>query len=136
MGLYTLLPFFILISRYRFSIFMIGALILFIVKFWSVLWFFAWWVDQNLIRAFYPNPGSLTTLFNIDMTLKRVVLNFLTGLMYFIFPLLFSTYLAFAGIGAARGLDGSASTIAGVLGGGSRVRPTASQLSRLWRSKK
>lgn len=123
MGLYALLPFFILISRYRFSVFMIGALILFIVKFWSVLWFFSWWADQNLIRAFYPDPGALTTLFNIDLTLKRVVLNFLTGLMYIIFPLLFSTYLAFAGIGAARGLDGSASTFATVLGGASRIRP-------------
>ena len=43
--------------------------------------------------------------------------------MYIIFPLLFSTYLAFAGIGAARGLDGSANTLATVLSGASRVRP-------------
>ncbi|MEJ2419407.1 MAG: conjugal transfer protein TraG N-terminal domain-containing protein, partial [Exilibacterium sp.] len=109
MGLYALLPFFILMSRYRLSIFIIGALILFIVKFWTVLWFFAWWVDKNLIKAFYPDPGDLTTFFNIDMTIKRVILNFLTGMMYLVFPLLFSTYLAFAGIHAARDLNGASS---------------------------
>ena len=33
MGLYALLPFFILISRYKFSLLIIGALILFTVKY-------------------------------------------------------------------------------------------------------
>lgn len=122
MGLYALLPFFILMSRYKFSVFMIGALILFIVKFWTVLWFFSWWIDQNLIRAFYADPGDLTTLFNIDMTIKRVVLNILTGLMYLVFPMLFTTYLAFSGVHAARGLDGAASTVMARLGAAGRVR--------------
>ncbi|MEJ2445020.1 MAG: conjugal transfer protein TraG N-terminal domain-containing protein [Exilibacterium sp.] len=71
MGLYALLPFFILMSRYRLSIFIIGALILFIVKFWTVLWFFAWWVDKNLIKAFYPDPGDLTTLSRINLRLPH-----------------------------------------------------------------
>ena len=37
MGLYALLPFFILMSRYKFSLLILGAMILFIVKFWTVL---------------------------------------------------------------------------------------------------
>lgn len=122
MGLYALLPFFILMSRYKFSVFITGSLILFIVKFWTVLWFFSWWADQNLIRAFYANPGDLTNLFNIDMTLKRVVLNFLTGLMYIVFPMLFTTYLAFSGMHAARGIDGAATSMMGRLSGASSVR--------------
>lgn len=136
MGLYALLPFFILISRYKFSVFMIGALIIFIVKFWSVLWFFSWWVDQNLIRAFYADPGSITTLFNIDMTIKRVVLNFLTGLMYVVFPVLFSTYLAFSGIGAARGIDGASSSFVRGLGGASQVKMSLSRLLTMGKAKK
>lgn len=120
MGLYALLPFFILMSRYRISTFIIGALILFLVKFWTVLWFYAWWVDQNLIRAFYAEPGSITTLFNIDMTLKRAVLNVLTGLMYLVFPMLLTTYLAFSGIQAARGLDGISASAASRLDSASR----------------
>lgn len=121
MGLYALLPFFILVSRYQFSVFIQGALVFFIVRFWSVLWFFAWWVDQNLIHAFYADPGSITTLFNLDMTLKRTVLNFLTGLMYIVFPLLLSVYLASAGMHAVRGLDGATSTFMGGLAGASRI---------------
>ena len=107
MGLYTLLPFFILISRYKFSLLIIGALILFSVKFWTVLWFFAWWVDQNLIQAFYPDPGSVTTLFSTDLTLKRIILNFLTGGLYLILPILLSLYLGLAGIRAASQLEGA-----------------------------
>tara|TARA_R110002124_G_scaffold5786_11_gene36334 strand:- start:7251 stop:8819 length:1569 start_codon:yes stop_codon:yes gene_type:complete len=107
MGLYTLLPFFILISRYKFSLLIIGALILFSVKFWTVLWFFAWWVDQNLIQAFYPDPGSITTLFSTDLTLKRIILNFLTGGLYLILPILLSLYLGLAGIRAASQLEGA-----------------------------
>ena len=107
MGLYTLLPFFILISRYQFSLLILGALVLFSVKFWTVLWFFAWWVDQNLIQAFYPDPGSITTLFSTDQTLKRIILNFLTGGLYLLLPLLLSLYLGLAGIRAVSQLDGA-----------------------------
>ncbi len=122
MGLYALLPFFILVSRYRFSIFMTGALILFVVKFWTVLWYMAWWVDQNLILAFYSEPGSITTLFNFDMTLKRIVLNILTGLMYIVFPFLFTTYLAAAGFRAARGLDGATTAFIGNMSRALQIR--------------
>lgn len=119
MGLYALLPFFILMSRYKFSILIIGATILFIVKFWTVLWFFAWWVDQNLILALYPDPGDITNVFSFDMTIKRIILNFLTGMMYIIFPFLFSVYMSFSGIHAARSLDNASTGLfAGMAGAG------------------
>jgi len=123
MGLYALLPFFILISRYKFSLLIIGALILFTVKFWTVLWFFAWWVDQNLIRAFYPDPGSVTTLFSTDLTLKRIILNFLTGGLYLVLPLLLSVYLGLAGIRAASQLDGATQAISRGTAGAGRINP-------------
>ncbi len=56
------------------------------------------------------------------MTIKRVVLNFLTGAMYLIFPMLFTTYLAFSGMHAARGIDGAATSMMGRLSGASRIR--------------
>jgi TraG-like protein, N-terminal region len=121
MALYALLPFFILMSRYRLTIFIVGALILFIVKFWTVMWFFAWWVDQNLIRAFYPDAGMVSTLFNSDMTLKRIILNFLTGMMYLVFPMIFSAYMAFAGIHAARDLNGASGNLSSAMKGASRI---------------
>ena len=123
MGLYTLLPFFILISRYKFSLLILGALVLFSVKLWTVLWYFSWWVDQNLIRAFYPDPGSLTILFNIDVTLKRIILNLLTGGLYLILPLLMSVYLGLAGIRAVSQLDGATQAITRGTAGAGRISP-------------
>jgi hypothetical protein len=110
-------------------------LIFLIVKFWTVMWFFAWWVDQNLIRALYPDPGSITTLFNIDMTLKRVILNFLTGMMYVVFPFLLTVYLSFAGIHAARTLDASTGLLGQGMAGASRMRPRLPRLSSLKKGK-
>ena len=64
-------------------------------------------MDQNLIQAFYPDPGSVTTLFSTDLTLKRIILNFLTGGLYLILPILLSLYLGLAGIRAASQLEGA-----------------------------
>jgi len=122
MGLYALLPFFILLSRYKFSIFIIAGMSLFIVKFWTVLWFYAWWVDQNLIQAFYPDPGSVTTLFSIDLTLKRIILNFLTGGLYLVLPLILSLYLGLAGMHAAHGFDGITQNFMRGLNGAGNIR--------------
>ncbi|MDA1370267.1 MAG: conjugal transfer protein TraG N-terminal domain-containing protein [Proteobacteria bacterium] len=128
MGLYALLPFFILISRYKFSTLILGALILFSVKLWTVLWFFAWWMDQNLIHALYPDPGSITTLFSTDLTLKRIILNFLTGSLYLVLPLLMSVYLGLAGIRAATQLDGATQAITRGAGGAGRVKASVGGL--------
>lgn len=121
MGLYALLPFFIVMSRYKFSVLISGATILFIVKFWTVLWFFAWWVDQNLIAAFYPDPGDITNLFSVDLSMKRVILNFMTGMMYIIFPILFSIYMSFSGLHAARSLDNASTGLFGGMAGAGRM---------------
>lgn len=134
MGLYALLPFFILISRYKFSLLILGAIVLFTVKLWTVLWFFAWWVDQNLIQAFYPDPGSVTTLFSIDLTLKRIILNFLTGGLHLVLPLLMSVYLGLAGMHVAAQLDGATQAITRGTAGAGRINPRLTgRLARLKR---
>ena len=123
MGLYTLLPCFSLLSRYKFSLLVLGAMILFSVKFWTVLWFFAWWVDQNLIQALYPDPGSITTLFSTDLTLKRIILNFLTGALNLALPLILSLYLGLAGIRVASHLDGVSTSLARGISGAGNINP-------------
>lgn len=129
MGLYSLLAFFLLISRYKFSVLIIGAVILFTVKFWTVLWFFAFWVDQNLIQAFYPDPGAITSFFSTDLTLKRSILNFLTGSLYFIFPLLISLYIGLAGIRTYQ-LDGVSNSFTQGFSRGGRLVPRLQRSSR------
>ncbi|MGS2722129.1 conjugal transfer protein TraG N-terminal domain-containing protein [Porticoccus sp. GXU_MW_L64] len=124
MGLYALLPFFILLSRYKFTLLANGAIILFTVKLWTVLWLFAWWVDQNLIRAFYPEPGAVSTLYSFDLTIKRIILNFLTGGLYILLPLLLTTYFAFAGVHGVLQLDTATRTITSTIAGARNVTPT------------
>lgn len=49
LGIYALLPMVVVFSRYSVSMMVTGAMAIFTVKFWSVLWYLALWVDQNLI---------------------------------------------------------------------------------------
>ena len=116
MMLITLLPFLIVASSYRFSVLMGGAVLLFSVKFWTVLWFFAYWVDQSLILALFSDPGSktiggaiLTRMYNGT---ERVLLNILTGMLYLFLPIIFSTVMATAGFRAGTALNGFSDTMA------------------------
>jgi hypothetical protein len=45
----------VVLSRYSISMMVIGAMAIFTVKFWSMLWYLALWVDQNLILSMYPD---------------------------------------------------------------------------------
>lgn len=122
MGLYTLLPLFILLSRYKLTVLFTGGLALFTVKFWTVLWFFAWWVDQNLIQALYPEPGHITALYSFDLTIKRVILNFLTGGLYLVLPLILSVYAGLAGSRAASQLSGASMALTAGLSGAKNIQ--------------
>ncbi|MDX2481450.1 MAG: hypothetical protein QNK24_14095, partial [Desulfuromusa sp.] len=64
-----------------------------------------------------------TTLFSTDLTLKRIILNFLTGGLYLVFPLLLSVYLGLAGIRAASQLDGATQAITRGTAGAGRINP-------------
>ena len=106
MGITTFLPFLLITSKYRLTVLMAGALAWFSVKFWTVLWFIAFWVDQNLILALFPDPGSMTlsTMFIDDYT-NRTILNFVTGMMYLMLPVIFTMIMTLAGFSAGRQLD-------------------------------
>jgi hypothetical protein len=118
MGLTALLPFLLVISRYKLSILMGGALAWFSIKFWTVLWYMAYWVDQSLIMAMFPDPGAMTMVAaNLDYN-NRVILNVVTGMMYLIFPLIFTMIMSIAGFSAGRQLDGMKSMAVGKIEGG------------------
>ena len=59
LGIYALLPLMVVLSRYSISMMVVGAMAVFTVKFWSVLWYLAMWVDQNLILSMYPDVQYL-----------------------------------------------------------------------------
>ena len=107
LGIYALLPMVVVLSRYSISMMVIGAMAIFTVKFWSVLWYLAMWVDQNLIQSMYPdvnlflqtfaNPGEHDT--------KRMLLNMITTSLYLGLPLLWSGMMAWTGVQVGRSLN-------------------------------
>jgi len=114
LGIYALLPMLIVLSRYSISMLATGALAIFTVKFWSVLWYLALWVDQNLILSMYPDINIFLQLFANpgEHDVKRMLLNMITTSLYLGLPLLWSATMGWAGIHVGRSLSTAASPLA------------------------
>ena len=125
LGMYALLPLFVVLSRYSLSMLVIGAMAIFTVKFWTVLWYLALWVDQNLILSMYPDVNVFFQIFANpgEHDSKRMLLNMITMSLYLGLPLLWSGMMAWAGIHVGRVIDASVTPLkapareAGVHGG-------------------
>ena len=113
LGIYALLPLIVVISRYSLSILVTGAIAIFTVKFWSVLWYLAMWVDQNLIQSMYPDVNTFLQIFTNpgEHDAKRLLLNMLTSMFYLGLPLLWSGMMAWVGIHIGRSIDIAAGEI-------------------------
>jgi hypothetical protein len=99
MGIYMFMQAAVIFSGYNLQLMVTGAVAIFTVKFYSVMWFLARWVDDHLIEAMYPDGKAvLTTLYDpLDQGYKRLVLNILLLLMYIGLPLLWTAMMAWAG---------------------------------------
>ena len=117
---------------------MIGAIAIFSVKFWTVLWAIAGWVDENLITAMFPERRALLESFLLssaewiasagaaiggmsgggfgamDHVTKRVILDLVMASMYVALPALWTAMVGWAGYKiltiAQVGSDAGAST--------------------------
>jgi len=58
MALYMLLPLITFMSGYSLNVMWHGALAIFTVKFWTVLWFISRWIDSNLVESMYPGAAN------------------------------------------------------------------------------
>ena len=107
LGMYALLPMIVVLSRYSISMMVIGAMAIFTVKFWSVLWYLAMWVDQNLILSMYPDVNIFLQIFANpgEHDIKRMLLNMITTSLYLGLPLLWSGMMAWAGVKVGRTID-------------------------------
>ena len=115
MCIYALLPLFLVFARYSIGAVVSVAIVIFSVKFWTVLWYLTQWVDQNLITTMYPETNTLFEVFvlNGEHQTKRLLLNIMTGLMYIGLPLFFSTMLGWAGIRAGSSINSLANPYMG-----------------------
>lgn len=107
LGIYALLPLIVVLSRYAVSMMVVGAMAIFTVRFWSVLWYLAQWVDQNLIQSMYPDVSVFLQMFANpgEHDVKRMLLNMLTTSLYLGLPLLWSGMMAWVGVHIGRTID-------------------------------
>ena len=113
LGIYALLPMVVVLSRYSLSMMVIGAMAIFTVKFWSVLWYLTMWVDLNLIQSMYPDVNVFLQLFANpgEHDVKRMLLNMITTSLYLGLPLLWSGMMAWAGVKVGRSIEIPTSTL-------------------------
>ena len=111
MAIYIFLPIILVFSRYNLAVMFIGAIGIFSVKFWTVMWYVARWMDDNLIASMYPGmSGNALLEFALDNgttenTYKRIVLNMALMLMFIGLPILFSGMMAWIGINVGNGVQ-------------------------------
>jgi hypothetical protein len=107
LGMYALLPMVVVLSRYSISMMVVGAMAIFTVKFWSVLWYLAMWVDQNLIQSMYPDVNVFLQIFANpgEHDIKRMLLNMITTSLYIGLPVLWSGMMAWAGMKIGRSIS-------------------------------
>jgi len=110
-SLYAFLPFLIVMGRYRISVLMGGALLIFSVKMWTAVWQTAQFFDQSIVVSFFPTPGELT-LQNVfgalsgEKTLtKYMALNFVGSMMYMVMPVILTLMFSVGGYSAGKQLD-------------------------------
>jgi hypothetical protein len=113
LGIYALLPMVVVLSRYSLSMMVIGAMAIFTVKFWSVLWYLAMWVDQNLIQSMYPDVNIFLQIFANpgEHDTKRMLLNMITTSLYLGLPLVWSGMMTWAGVHVGRSIEAATSPL-------------------------
>jgi len=113
LGIYALLPMVVVLARYSISMMVTGAMAIFAVKFWSVLWYLALWVDQNLILSMYPDVSVFLQIFANpgEHDAKRMLLNMITTSLYLGLPLLWSGMMAWAGVNIGRSITAATSPL-------------------------
>jgi len=70
----------------------VGGMAIFTIKFWTVLWYLAMWVDQNLILSMYPDVNVFLEIFANpgEHDAERMLLNMITSSLNLWLPLLWS----------------------------------------------
>lgn len=102
MGVFMFLAPAMVISRFSLATIMQGALLVFSIKFWSVMWYVVDVLDDKLIRTLYPEAESLTSMLTSFFTRsdfnKALLLNLVIMGMYLMLPAIWTAVMAIAGV--------------------------------------
>lgn len=113
------IPFVLFLSKYSFSSVLMVAWALFSFRFLSACWYFAWWLDQNILGALYAEEGALTEL-AIKMEgdlITNDLLYYLLNYLYLVIPILFTVVTGWAGYNVIKGV-GSGTMMGGLSNAG------------------
>jgi hypothetical protein len=94
MLLVIVLPFIVVFSSYKISVIIFMSIVFFAVRFWTVLWAIAHWLDNHLLAALSPE------WYNFDRPSSLVaddIIGFVTGMLYIAMPLFWLGGLTWAG---------------------------------------
>jgi hypothetical protein len=99
MAIYMFLPLATILSGYNLQVLVLGGLGIFTVKFWPTLWYITRWLDDNMIKAMYPDSSTLLSVLTLDADggYKRMMLNTLMTLMYLGLPAIWTVVMTWAG---------------------------------------
>jgi hypothetical protein len=113
MGIYALLPLVLVFGMYQPSILLIGAIGIFTVKFWAVLWHITLWVDSNLFQSMYPDGVSFLQSISAEHGMKQILITMITAAMYLGLPILWTMMMGWVGYRMMSGFDTYASNTIG-----------------------
>ncbi len=94
MLIYALMPFYFWFSSYEPGKIIFMSVVVLSVKFWTVLWAIANWLDNNLIEAIKPSWYNLQLTNNL---LVEMIIDFVIGGLFVVMPLFWSGLLTWAG---------------------------------------
>lgn len=105
--LVALMPFLLMFAEFRMQALWHLTIAFFTIKFWSVLWGLASWVDNVMLYTMYSQDDTQLTANTLEMiwnnqTTVRALMEIITTVMYLFIPGLFSLMMGVAGIRVAK----------------------------------
>lgn len=120
LGMALFLPFIMVMSRYSLTAMIMGAIAFFTVKFWSVMWYVADFLNDKFAQALYPDEHDLlqvlVNFFSFGDSAKNMSLSVVLLSLYIVFPLLWTGLMAMIGIKIGSAVSAAQQTAVGSMG--------------------
>ena len=111
MGMYMFLPLITFLSGYNLKVMLYGAVGIFTVKFWAILWSFTVWMDAHLVNAMYPEGFKVTDFIrSTGNDYKLTLMAMLMMTMFLGLPALWTVMMSWIGIRMGTTLDSMVSS--------------------------
>ncbi|MBX9706202.1 MAG: conjugal transfer protein TraG N-terminal domain-containing protein [Gammaproteobacteria bacterium] len=112
LAIYALLAIMIPFSSYKLHFIVTGSAIIFAITFWSYLWQFVSYINNELIGALYPSDAdhiipSWHALLQGGSGIDARFIHFIAGTMYIALPLLFLVLASWAGLTISNAIMGA-----------------------------